>query len=117
MGDENQLSRLFSNLIVNALQYSSPGGIVTVILERDETHALIQVQDTGIGIAIADQSQIFDRFYRVSSDRSRQTGGAGLGLAIAKAIAESHRGSIQVVSALNKGSTFTVSLPLIQGLR
>ena len=117
MGDENQLSRLFSNLIVNALQYTPNGGIVTVILERNETHARVQVQDTGIGIAPADQSCIFDRFYRVSSDRSRHTGGAGLGLAIAHAIAESHRGSIQVESELTRGSTFTVRLPLIQGVK
>ena len=88
-----------------------------MILERNETHARVQVQDTGIGIAPADQSCIFDRFYRVSSDRSRHTGGAGLGLAIAHAIAESHRGSIQVESELTRGSTFTVSLPLIQGMK
>jgi len=113
MGDENQLGRLFSNLIVNALQYTPPGGIVTVILERDESHALIQVQDNGIGIASVDQSRIFDRFYRVSSDRSRQTGGSGLGLAIAQAIAQSHHGSITVESELSRGSTFTVRLPLI----
>ncbi|MEX0272023.1 two-component system sensor histidine kinase RppB [Leptolyngbyaceae cyanobacterium UHCC 1019] len=117
MGDENQLGRLFSNLIVNALQYTPPGGIVTVILKRDESHALIQVQDTGIGIAPADQSRIFDRFYRVSSDRSRQTGGAGLGLAIARAIAQFHHGIIQVESELSRGSTFTVRLPLIPGLK
>jgi signal transduction histidine kinase len=117
MGDENQLVRLFSNLIVNALQYTPPGGIVTVTLERDETHALIQVEDTGIGIAPSDQSRIFDRFYRVNSDRSRHTGGAGLGLAIAKAIAQSHNGSIQVKSELGNGSTFTVRLPLNQKVK
>ncbi|MBD1847981.1 two-component sensor histidine kinase [Cyanobacteria bacterium FACHB-63] len=113
MGDENQLSRLFSNLIVNALHYTPAGGVVTVIVGRDDTHALIQVKDTGIGIAREDQSRIFDRFYRVSSDRSRQTGGAGLGLAIAKAISESHHGSIQVNSDLGKGTSFVVRLPLI----
>lgn len=115
MGHENQLVRLCSNLIVNALQYTPLGGIVTVTLERDETHALIQIEDAGIGIAPADQSRIFDRFYRVNSDRSRHTGGVGLGLAIAQAIVESHRGSIQVESALGKGSTFTIRLPFIQG--
>lgn len=112
IGDENQLSRLISNLIVNALQYTPASGFVTIILGRDESHALIHVQDTGIGIAPEDQSRIFERFYRVSSDRSRKTGGAGLGLAIAKAIAESHRGSIQVKSELGRGSTFVVQLPL-----
>lgn len=112
MGNENQLSRLFSNLIVNALQYTPSDGVVTVILERDESHCLIRVQDTGIGIALTDQPHIFDRFYRVSSDRSRHDGGAGLGLAIAKVITESHRGSIQVKSQMGRGTTFTVRLPL-----
>ena len=113
IGEESQLTRLFSNLIVNALQYTPPDGIVTVILERDESNALIQIQDTGIGIAPADQSRIFDRFYRISSDRSRQTGGVGLGLAIVQAIARSHGGAITVESALSRGSSFTVRLPLI----
>ncbi|MCY7322284.1 MAG: HAMP domain-containing histidine kinase [Phormidesmis sp. CAN_BIN36] len=112
MGDENQLSRLITNLIVNALQYTPDGGIVTVILAREDSYALIQVQDTGIGIASENQSRIFDRFYRVNSDRSRQTGGAGLGLAIVRAIAQHHQGSIQLQSALGRGSTFIVRLPL-----
>lgn len=111
-GDEHQLNRLFSNLIVNALQYTPAGGSVTVTLHRDEFQALIQVQDTGIGVAPENYSRIFDRFYRVNSDRSRQTGGAGLGLAIAKAIVQSHQGWIGIQSEPGKGSTFTVRLPL-----
>lgn len=116
-GDENQLVRLFANLVANALQYTPDGGKVTVTLAQDDQHALVQVQDTGIGIAAVDQAHLFDRFYRVNRDRSRHTGGAGLGLAIAKAIAQSQRGSIQVESKLGKGSTFTVRLPLIQRLQ
>jgi signal transduction histidine kinase len=112
MGDENQLCRLFSNLITNALHYTPAGGKVHVILKRDDHSAVVHVQDSGVGIAPAEQSRIFDRFYRVNSDRSRHTGGAGLGLAIAKAIAKTHQGTIQVESALGKGSTFTVQLPL-----
>ena len=112
MGDEDQLCRLFANLITNALHYTPAGGKVTVLLERDEHSALVLVRDTGIGIAPAEQVRIFDRFYRVNSDRSRHTGGSGLGLAIAKAIAQSHQGSIKVQSELNQGSTFTVRLPL-----
>ncbi|MEX0269894.1 two-component system sensor histidine kinase RppB [Leptolyngbyaceae cyanobacterium UHCC 1019] len=112
MGDEAQLSRLISNLITNALQYTPDGGKVTVILERDDHHALIHVQDTGIGIAPANQTRIFDRFYRVNSDRSRHTGGSGLGLAIARAIARSHQGDLKVQSRVNEGSTFIVRLPL-----
>jgi signal transduction histidine kinase len=111
-GDESQLSRLISNLIVNALQYTPSGGSVTVTLEPADNHALIQVQDTGIGIALENQSRIFERFYRISSDRSRQTGGAGLGLAIAKAIAEANQGSLQVQSKIGQGSIFTLRLPL-----
>jgi signal transduction histidine kinase len=112
MGNEEQLYRLCANLVTNAIHYTPAGGEVTVWLKQQEAHAIVQVQDTGIGIAIADQTHIFDRFYRVTSDRSRRTGGSGLGLAIAKAIAQTHQGDIQIQSELGKGSTFTVWLPL-----
>jgi len=112
VGNEEQLYRLVSNLIVNAIQYTPKGGQVTVILNRSDHHALIQIQDTGIGIAKSEQKKIFDRFYRVRSDRSRGTGGSGLGLAIASAIVQAHHGSLQVQSELSKGSTFTIRLPL-----
>jgi signal transduction histidine kinase len=111
-GDEEQLYRLFSNLIVNAIQYTPKGGLVTVVLDRNDHHALIQVRDTGIGIAKSEQKRVFERFYRVSSDRSRKTGGSGLGLSIAEAIAQAHHGSIQVQSELGKGSTFTITIRL-----
>ncbi|MBL1202556.1 MAG: two-component sensor histidine kinase [Nostoc sp. GBBB01] len=113
MGDEDQLLRVLSNLIANAIQYT-PAGYVNVILKRSNSHAVIEVQDTGIGIALHEQKQIFDRFYRVNSDRSRTTGGSGLGLAIAHAIVQAHRGSIQVQSLIGKGSTFIVYLPLTE---
>jgi two-component system OmpR family sensor kinase len=112
VGDEEQLYRLVSNLIINAIQYTPAGGQVTVALDRSDDRALIHIQDTGIGIAPEEQTQIFDRFYRVNSDRSRNTGGSGLGLAIAKAIVQAHQGSLQVQSVLGKGSTFTIRLPL-----
>ena len=112
LGNEAQISRLLSNLVTNALHYTPAGGAVTVILDRTEQEAWIHVQDTGIGIAPADQLQIFDRFYRVDSDRARHTGGAGLGLAIVKAIVEAHHGTIELHSALGQGSTFSVRFPL-----
>lgn len=111
IGDEEQLYRLVSNLIVNAIQYTPAKGKVTVILDRSDRDALIEVKDTGIGIALAEQKQVFDRFYRVMSDRSRSTGGSGLGLAIAQAIVQAHNGSLQLQSELGKGSIFTVRLP------
>lgn len=115
LGSEKQLYRLVANLITNAIQSTPAAGAVVVHLSRDEHHALMQVQDSGIGIAPEEHSRIFDRFYRINSDRSRQTGGAGLGLAIAQAIANAHQGNIQVESQLGKGSVFTVQLPLKQG--
>ncbi|MCC3466537.1 MAG: two-component sensor histidine kinase, partial [Microcoleus sp. PH2017_06_SFM_O_A] len=101
-----------TNLIVNAIQYTPPGGKVTVILDCTHQEAIIQVQDTGIGIAAADLGRIFDRFYRVNKSRSRHTGGSGLGLAIARAIARAHRGSLSARSELGCGSTFVLRLPL-----
>jgi signal transduction histidine kinase len=111
-GNEEQLYRLISNLIINAIQATPSGGKVTVFLEVNELYAIIKVQDTGIGIALEHQQQIFERFYRVDRDRSRNSGGSGLGLAIVLAIAKAHKGNIHVQSQLGLGSTFTVRIPL-----
>ncbi|MBW4637488.1 MAG: two-component sensor histidine kinase, partial [Gloeocapsa sp. UFS-A4-WI-NPMV-4B04] len=108
VGNEEQLYRLISNLIVNAIQYTPTGGQVTVILDQSDYHAVISIQDT----AKSEQSRIFERFYRVDSDRSRHSGGSGLGLAIAAVIVQAHAGSLQVQSELGKGSTFTIRLPV-----
>ena len=112
LGNSEQLYRLVSNLVINAIKYTPSSGEVTIILESERHEAVMRVKDTGIGIAPPEQKKIFDRFYRVNSDRSRQTGGSGLGLAIARAIAQAHQGTIEVKSELDVGSTFTVRLPL-----
>jgi signal transduction histidine kinase len=112
LGNEEQLYRLLANLLTNAIHFTPADGRVTVGLQQSESFAVLQVQDNGIGMTAEDQSRIFDRFYRVNPDRSRQTGGAGLGLAIVQAIVQSHGGTIQVQSEVGKGSTFTVRLPL-----
>ncbi|WP_416671157.1 two-component system sensor histidine kinase RppB [Egbenema bharatensis] len=112
LGNEEQLYRSFANLMTNAMQYTPPGGIVIMQLNQEEENAILSVKDTGIGISLVEQSRIFDRFYRVNSDRSRKTGGAGLGLSIAQAIVQAHHGKIQVQSDIGKGSVFTVRLPL-----
>jgi len=111
-GDEDQLYRLVSNLIVNGINYTPPGGSVTVVLDRRDAYAVIQVKDTGIGIPVAEQKRIFDRFYRVDSARGRTNGGSGLGLAIALAITQAHHGKLSVESELNQGSVFTLLLPV-----
>ena len=111
-GDEQQLYRMVHNLVSNAIQSSNPGAEVRIILDRWQQQAAIQVKDSGIGIAPEDRERIFDRFYRVSSDRARSSGGAGLGLSIARAIARDHNGSITVESELGQWSIFTIKLPL-----
>ncbi len=112
IGHEEQLYRLVLNVVSNALQHTPTNGKVTTHLRAVDKHALITVEDTGVGIHPNDQPRIFDRFYRIEKDRSRQSGGAGLGLSIALAIAQTHGGSIHVKSAVSKGSTFTIKLPL-----
>ena len=112
IGHEEQLYRLVLNVVSNALQYTPADGKVTIRLRTVDKHALIMVEDTGVGIHPDDQPRIFDRFYRIEKDRSRQSGGAGLGLAIALAIAQAHGGDIQVQSQVGRGSTFTITLPI-----
>lgn len=116
VGNEEQLYRLMLNVLINAIYYTPEHGKVEVSLDRLDHYAIIQIQDTGIGIDSIDLPYIFDRFYRVNSDRSRQTGGTGLGLAIAMAIAKVHNGNIQVKSELGKGSIFTIRLGLMTTL-
>ncbi|MEB3290743.1 MAG: two-component system sensor histidine kinase RppB [Leptolyngbya sp.] len=113
LGHESQLYRLVSNLMANAIQYSPPGGTVQVSLEAHDRTAVIAIKDTGIGIPLAEQRRIFERFYRVDSDRSRKTGGTGLGLPIALAIAQHHQGHLAVKSDGGEGSLFSVRLPTI----
>jgi signal transduction histidine kinase len=115
-GNEEELYRLVFNLVSNGIQYTPAGGEVTLILDASDRYAIIQVQDTGIGIHPQDLNRIFDRFYRVNSDRARHTGGSGLGLAIAQAIAKTHHGNIQVQSELSQGSLFTIRLPILEAI-
>ncbi|MGF1602197.1 MAG: two-component system sensor histidine kinase RppB [Thermosynechococcaceae cyanobacterium] len=110
LGHESQLYRLVSNLIANALTYTPAGGSVMLSLKFYDRTASITVKDTGIGIAPSEQSRIFERFYRVDSNRSRKTGGTGLGLAIAHAIAQQHQAPLTVTSELGIGSLFTIHL-------
>lgn len=114
MGNESQLYRLVSNLIANAIQYTPSGGSVVVSLVTHDRSAIITVKDTGIGIPAEAHRRIFERFYRVNSDRSRKTGGTGLGLAIAQAIVQRHQGQLVLDSEIGRGSLFTVSLPHAQ---
>jgi len=112
LGDADLLKQLLLNLVDNALTYTPPGGHVDLALYVADGHTRLAVRDTGPGIAPDELTRIFERFYRLDRARSRRSGGAGLGLAIARWIAEAHGGHIDVESTVGQGSTFTVVLPL-----
>jgi two-component system, OmpR family, manganese sensing sensor histidine kinase len=116
MGDESQLTRLFTNLLVNALRYTPTEGTVEVQARRTGQTLCAQVRDTGIGIAPENLERIFERFWQADSSRSYGEEGAGLGLAIAQAIAQRHGGLITVTSRVGIGSCLTVSLPSLHSL-
>jgi heavy metal sensor kinase len=111
-GDQLQLTRMFLNLLANAIKYTPEGGKVSISLAVRGHEAVVEVADTGIGIAAEHLSHIFDRFYRVDEARNRQVGGTGLGLAIVKSIIDAHAGRIDVESSPDQGSAFTIYLPL-----
>ncbi len=108
LGDANQLKRLFTNLIVNALQYTPEGGRVEIEHRTVGKQIVVSVTDTGMGIPPEQLNRVFDRFWRAEQSRSYESGGSGLGLAIAQAIAQSHGGLIMVSSQVGVGSCFTV---------
>ncbi|MCZ6531195.1 MAG: ATP-binding protein [Chloroflexi bacterium] len=110
-GDRKVLKQLLLNLLTNAIKYSQPGAVVTVSLHSEGDEVLMEVRDTGRGISPEDQERLFQRFYR-AAEGADDVPGTGLGLVIAKRIAESHEGSISVESALGEGSKFTVRLPM-----
>jgi two-component system phosphate regulon sensor histidine kinase PhoR len=111
-GDAGLLREVLQNLLDNAVQYTSPGGRVNLSAATRDHEAVITVADTGIGIPLADQERIFERFYRVDAARSREVGGTGLGLSIAKHIVEAHGGRLWVESTVGAGSQFHFSIPL-----
>jgi len=111
-GDTDRLKQLVLNLVDNSLKYTPVGGEVIIALEKNNRWARISVSDTGIGIAPEHLPHIFERFYRIDKARTRVQGGSGLGLSIARWIAQGHGGNITVTSESGKGSTFTIVLPV-----
>ncbi len=112
LADEEGVRTIVNNLVDNAIKYTPEGGKVTVRWRQDGGHAILEVQDTGIGIARQHQARVFERFYRVDKARSRELGGTGLGLAIVKHLVQAFGGSVGIESQPRVGSTFRVTLPL-----
>jgi heavy metal sensor kinase len=111
-GDEDLLRRMAINLLDNAIKYTPDGGSVLVKLWREDGRINLRVTDSGIGIPAEASARVFERFYRVDKARSRAEGGSGLGLLIVKWIAEAHHGSVSLESAPERGSSFTVLMPV-----
>src|SRR6185295_7681041 len=112
LGDELRLRELVLNLVDNAVKYSRQGGKVDIELTRQGDRAILAVKDQGIGIDPEDLPHIFNRFYRTEAARAHTKKGTGLGLSICKWIVDVHRGTIEVQSIPDVGSTFTLLLPL-----
>jgi two-component system phosphate regulon sensor histidine kinase PhoR len=113
MGNAEDLALAVRNLLENAVQYTTAGR-VSVRLRAIDGRALVEVEDTGVGIPAGDLTRIFERFFRIDKARSRETGGTGLGLSIVRHVVEQHGGEVRAESELGQGSRFTISLPLAQ---
>ena len=107
-GSVKQMLRIF---IDNAIKYTPSGGYIYLSCEADEKQVCFKVQDTGIGIPKKDLERVFERFYRVDSSRTKETGGSGLGLSIAKYIAKGNNARLELTSELHKGTTVTAIFP------
>ena len=110
--DPQKFSQIIVNLLSNAIKYSD-SGTITVRTRSDDDHVIVTIQDEGVGMNEQQLERIFERFYRVDSDRSRHTGGSGLGLAIVKSIVEAHGAAIWVESKVNQGTAFHIKLKQI----
>lgn len=107
-GDYERLKHAFSNLLLNAINYTDHGKTIKIRAWASPDYVIVEIEDEGIGISQQDLPHIFERFYRVNKDRSRETGGTGLGLSIVKSVVDAHQAQIKVQSRLQQGTTFTL---------
>jgi signal transduction histidine kinase len=113
-GDRARLKQIIVNLLDNAIRFTPRGGTVTMRTQQNDAYDILEVRDTGIGIPAAALPHVFDRFYRVDEARSRDDGGAGLGLSIAKSICTAHGAQIEANSEPGQGSCFRLMFPRLQ---
>jgi signal transduction histidine kinase len=115
-GDRDKIAVALHNLVGNAMKYTPDGGQVTVEVQVDAKQLAVEVRDNGIGIGEEDAKRIFEKFYRAKDPRVSKISGSGLGLTLAQEVVRLHGGDIVVDSQLNKGSTFTLTLPLTEAV-
>lgn len=113
LADKDRITQVITNLLSNAIKYTPNNGHIQVQIKDNDINGVVVIEDNGIGISQKDIPYIFERFYRTDQSRNRKTGGAGIGLTIAKSIVEAHNGRITVESSEGKGSRFTVALPKV----
>jgi signal transduction histidine kinase len=111
-GDRARMKQVIVNLLDNAIKYTPQGGAINLTVGSQDTKALLEVADNGVGIPPEALPRVFDRFFRVDKARSREQGGAGLGLSIVKSICTAHHGRVEARSTPGQGSRFRVELPL-----
>jgi signal transduction histidine kinase len=114
VGDADRIRQILTNLLSNALKYTPSGGRITIAARGDAGCVRVAVQDTGIGLTPDEQAELFTPFFRAQHDATQGVGGTGLGLAITRALVELHGGMITVTSVPGQGSTFSVTLPILQ---
>ena len=112
IADPLELESIFGNLITNAIIYSPPKSNIDVYITAEDSFIVVSVKDDGFGIAEAHLNKIFDKFYRVKTDKTRMITGTGLGLPIVKGLVDDLNGDISIKSTEGKGSTFTVKIPV-----
>lgn len=112
MADYDQLNQVWTNILGNSIKFSKDGGVINVSIKQDNKNVMVRISDTGIGISLADQKRIFERFFKADRSHSRKYGGSGMGLAIVKQIVSLHQGDIRVESELGRGTTTIVTLPI-----
>jgi signal transduction histidine kinase len=110
--DQDEMTRLFTNLISNAIKYNKINGTIEIKIKHQQPYLVAEIKDSGIGLKDEEKKKLFQEFFRAKNENTREISGTGLGLSIVKRIIDSYAGKIEVESEFNQGTTFKISLPL-----